>query len=198
MTLPICIDTIRLAGGARIGMTACPGRWRMFGSIVTEPDGLAEDIGRIRCWGASVLVSLMERDELRLLGIENIGQASARAQLVWYHCPIPDSHPPDAAFEAPWRACAVALNASLDRGETVVLHCLAGMGRTGTIAARLLVERGAEPCDAVSLVRSSRPGAIESPEQERYVLERRWRDYATPGVPALKREVGRRPASKTG
>jgi len=140
----------------------------------------------------------MERDELSLLGIENIGQASAQAHLTWYHCPIPDSHPPGPDFEARWVDCLAALNTTLDRGETVVLHCLAGMGRTGTVAARLLVERGEDPERAVSLVRGSRPGAIENPEQERYVLEQRWRDYTTRPRPTLKRDLPARPSRQTG
>ena len=40
------------------------------------------------------------------------------------------------------------------------------------IAARLLVELGMEPAEAIARVRAVRPGAIETPEQKRFVLER--------------------------
>ncbi|MDG6224142.1 MAG: dual specificity protein phosphatase family protein [Candidatus Thermoplasmatota archaeon] len=55
----------------------------------------------------------------------------------------------------------------------VMVHCFAGLGRTGTIIALYLVESGIEPRDAVELVRSRRPGSLEVLEQEEFVLS--WR-----------------------
>lgn len=55
----------------------------------------------------------------------------------------------------------------------VMVHCFAGLGRTGTIIALYLVESGMGPQDAVELVRSRRPGSLEVPEQEEFVLN--WR-----------------------
>jgi len=52
----------------------------------------------------------------------------------------------------------------------VMVHCRGGFGRTGTVAARLLVERGLDPAAAMALVRHTRPGSIETSEQELYVL----------------------------
>ena len=43
------------------------------------------------------------------------------------------------------------------------------LGRGGTIAARLLVELGVKPDKAIADVRTARPGAIETPGQERFV-----------------------------
>jgi hypothetical protein len=43
--------------------------------------------------------------------------------------------------------------------------------RTGTIAARLLVELGTEPASAIAKAREVRPGAIENSRQERFVHE---------------------------
>ena len=54
-------------------------------------------------------------------------------------------------------------------GEDVYVHCKGGLGRAGTIAARLLVELGVSPKQAIADVRAARPGAIQTREQERYV-----------------------------
>ena len=79
---------------------------------------------------------------------------------------------PDGAFESAWRDTGAQLHAILARGGRVLLHCMAGRGRSGTIAARLLVESGAMAApEAIGAVRAVRPGAIETAQQVRHVLE---------------------------
>ena len=51
-----------------------------------------------------------------------------------------------------------------------MVHCRGGLGRAGTIAARLLVECGWPAAKAIAAVREVRPGAIETRAQEKYVL----------------------------
>jgi hypothetical protein len=49
--------------------------------------------------------------------------------------------------------------------------CIRGAVKSaGTIGARLLIELGMEPYSAIRRVRAVRPGAIETAEQEQYVL----------------------------
>ena len=48
--------------------------------------------------------------------------------------------------------------------------CRSGLGRTGTIATRLLVGFGITPREAIAKVRQARLGAIQTLEQEKYVL----------------------------
>jgi ADP-ribosyl-[dinitrogen reductase] hydrolase len=61
------------------------------------------------------------------------------------------------------------INRLLAAGRTVYLHCLGGIGRTGTVAGSWLVERGlAAPAEAIALIARYRdwPGASRSPETE--------------------------------
>ena len=53
----------------------------------------------------------------------------------------------------------------------VVVSCYAGIGRTGTVLACYLVNRGSPPPDAINEVRRPRPGSIQTPEQEAAVYE---------------------------
>jgi hypothetical protein len=59
---------------------------------------------------------------------------------------------------------------ALRGGRDVLVHCRGGLGRAGTIGARLLIELGMEPVAAVEKVRSARPGAIQTRQQEDYAL----------------------------
>ena len=49
------------------------------------------------------------------------------------------------------------------------MHCRDGRTRAGVVAARLLVEAGCAPHDAINRVRAARQGALDSLEQEEYV-----------------------------
>ena len=48
----------------------------------------------------------------------------------------------------------------LAKGEIVMVHCMAGRGRSGTFAAACLIYKGVKAEDAIPLVRLYRPGAI--------------------------------------
>lgn len=142
-----------------IGLAPVPGRV-----------DLEADLAAIRAWGAAAVLTLQPQDELEWLGIGHLGRTVAAAGIEWHHLPILDLRAPDDAFEQAWDGVASVVLARLDRGERVMVHCRGGFGRTGTVAARLLVARGMAPAAAMALVRHTRPGSIETSEQELYVL----------------------------
>ena len=63
-------------------------------------------------------------------------------------------------------------------GFDVLIHCRGGLGRAGTIAARLLVELGARPNDAIRLERNDRALEIMqlSPQQRKEAIELAYKD----------------------
>jgi ADP-ribosyl-[dinitrogen reductase] hydrolase len=122
-----------------------------------------------RIWRATALVTLVEARELEFLGSKDIGKLAAGAGLAWHHLPVPDMAPPDQAFEQRWASSGPVLRKTLRGGGRIVVHCRAGLGRTGMVAARLLVEMGVPPDHAIAAVRTARPGAIETAEQEEHV-----------------------------
>ncbi|MGL6109298.1 MAG: dual specificity protein phosphatase family protein [Rubrivivax sp.] len=159
------IDSVALAGGAQIGMSHCPGRSRGF----ELPRCLADDLAAIEAWGASTLLSLVEAHEFARLGVPDFADAVARTRLHWLHVPIGDMQVPGAATLAAWDAQRGALRAALQRGDKVLVHCAAGLGRTGMLVARLLVAAGQTPDQAIARVRHARPGTIETSAQAGFV-----------------------------
>jgi protein-tyrosine phosphatase len=71
-----------------------------------------------------------------------------------------------------FRATLVEVRRRVRAGDTVVVACRAGLGRTGMAVACLLVDAGLAPNDAIVLTRTSRPGTIETAAQESFIRER--------------------------
>ena len=59
----------------------------------------------------------------------------------------------------------------LDRNMPVAVHCVAGLGRTGTILACYLIGQGISAEEAITTIRKWRPGSIEISEQEAVIYE---------------------------
>lgn len=83
-----------------------------------------------------------------------------------YHYAVRDYGVPSPAQAS---EIVTLIKSLLERGEAVLVHCGAGMGRTGTILACYLVTKGLSAADAVAEVRHCRPGSIETEAQENFV-----------------------------
>ena len=105
--------------------------------------------------GASVVVCLCESFEIedRYPGYVRWLEDAAGAAIWW---PVPDLHAPPLESA---RALIAELAERLDRGAGVLVHCGAGMGRAGTVAAAVLLHYGLSLDEAVSTVAAARPGA---------------------------------------
>jgi ADP-ribosyl-[dinitrogen reductase] hydrolase len=167
---PLRIDELSIDGvNGFLGLTLCPGKTDPYGLTASWKRDLAADMDIIVEWGASVVVSLIEDNEFDLLQVSDLGPAVERAGMIWYHLPIKDITAPGDAFERRWTEKGEEIKDSLSAGGKVLLHCRGGLGRTGTVAAKILVEFGYTPDVAIEAVRRARPGAIENSVQERYV-----------------------------
>ena len=114
----------------------------------------------------ALLVTLMTPEEARDKGLA--GDLAALAGLApdWRQAPIVDYAVPPPAFEAGWPALAANVHRLLAAGERVLIHCHGGRGRSGLVAARLLIDRGMDAPTALAAVRRARPGAVETAGQE--------------------------------
>lgn len=123
-----------------------------------RPDGL-DEFRWLRENGVQLLISLTETppfhrwlDDAGLLGL---------------HLPVADFHAPSPEQ---LEQCLSAIRRANEQKLGVGVHCMAGLGRTGTVLASYFVVQGYSPADAIAHVRSLRPGSIETPEQESAVV----------------------------
>lgn len=171
LTHPLRIDAVPAGAGGLIGITFCPGKHQPQAMTGAWARDLLTDLRAIQAWGAVAVISLIEDHEFEALGVESLGRTVNTLGLAWYHLPIPDMHAPDAAWESRWAAAGPRIRGILQGGGRVVVHCKGGLGRAGTVAARLLIEFGQTPEEAISTVRRARPGAIETAHQEYYLCQ---------------------------
>jgi protein-tyrosine phosphatase len=163
---PLRIAPVRASDAhGRIGITFCPGKQDPAAHTGAWARDLAVDLDAIAAWGARLVLTLVEPAELVALKVPALGAQVEARGMAWRHLPIADFSTPTAAFEAAWVVEGAVIRALLREGADVVVHCKGGLGRAGMIAARLLVELGMAPEQAIGLVRGARPGAIETPAQ---------------------------------
>ena len=169
-TNPLRIDALPFGkAGGQIGLTFAPGKHQRDGLTASHCRDLAVDLDAIAAWNAAAVVTLVEAHELHMLNIARIGTEVRRRHMEWHHWPIGDYQVPDATFMAGWHGRSAKLRSLLARGGRVLIHCKGGLGRAGSVAARLLVEDGMDSDAAIATIRAARPGAVETEAQAAWV-----------------------------
>jgi protein-tyrosine phosphatase len=162
------------AGHSRgqISLSCCPGRAAAWLLPSVSQRELERDIATIARWGARALVSLLDDVEFSRLHLRRLPDAAAAAELIWYHVPLSVGALPDAEFDRTWTPIGLRLHEILRSGGKVAIHCRDGRERAAMITARLLIEMGCKPLDAINRVRAARPGTLELAEVEGYLRTR--------------------------
>ena len=158
--------------GGHLAMTGFPGlATHVDGAAYLDPQQMRETLEGLRAAGARELLILTEEAELPEGAFPLISKISRPLGLRLSFAPIEDFNVPCDGFLAQWPAHRARLEAALDAGETVALSCQYGAGRSGLIAAWLLIEAGLPAAEAIALVRRHFSEAIENRLQENWLLE---------------------------
>jgi atypical dual specificity phosphatase len=134
--------------------------WLVPGKLAGTPlPGVVNDVDvdmqALKRCGITVLVSLTEND---------IDQAAlARHGLRNVHLPVHDREPPSVSQ---LQMLMLKMKRLLLDGEVLAVHCLAGLGRTGTVLAAWLVFEGVTADEALRRVRVIEPQYVQSERQE--------------------------------
>ena len=136
--------------------------WIIEGEIagMARPASSVRDFEFLKENGFEAIVSLTEFPLSEVL-IEEFGFEVK-------HIPVRDFEAPTLEQIEDFIAFAEKARAN---GKTLVVHCDAGIGRTGTVLACYLVSKGYDAAKAIKVVRTKRPGSIETIEQEELVIK---------------------------
>ena len=153
----------------KIFLTCFPGRNGQ--KISFEERVFLEELNNFYSQNSSTIVTLVEDKEIEKLCDKKFFVRKIYSHnLKWIHIPIVDLKAPDHKFMDKWQTTKVLLKNDLIDGKNIILHCMGGKGRSGTIAAFLLIEFGENHKQAIDIVREKRKGAIETKEQEDFIL----------------------------
>jgi protein-tyrosine phosphatase len=156
------------------------GPWPGRLAIVPRPRGGDWLEDEVRAWkgaGIRVVVSTLvknEETELDLLREEELCRANGTE---YFTFPITDRGTP-ASAQATARLVR-HLEEGLAGGESVAIHCRAGIGRSALLAACLLVASGLDAGTAFERVRAARGCPVPDTEEQRQWVERFARDLTT-------------------
>jgi len=176
-THPLQIDwiTSNLFTG-RIGITLCPGKYQPVSWSGGWNRNLEIDIDVIGDSGSTVVVSLVEDNEMRVLGVQGLGKAILAREMEWIHIPFEDATAPDYKWMQGFDLVAPSILTSIKNGDSIVIHCKGGLSRAGTVVALLLCSMGMEVFSAIQLIRNVRSkNCINSIQQEFLIsVTRHW------------------------
>jgi atypical dual specificity phosphatase len=139
--------------------------WIVPGELAVMPApgrdrSLEKDAAFLEQNGIQILVSLtQEAPDAGTLNSHSIEQR---------HIPIQDYAPPTMQQ---MNEFTTIVEDAVENGQPVGVHCTAGLGRSGTMAAAYLVAKGHPPDEAIRMVRRARPGSIENAAQEDAVYQ---------------------------
>lgn len=134
------------------------------GRIGVMPRPEEEEIPGLREAGVTTLVSLLEPREIELYGQEREAVLCAEHEIEFLHFPIRDHTAPQDLSTA--SAFVRGLLRRYRDGGGVMVHCLAGIGRSPTIAGATLLELGLPLRDVLSRMTRARGYPVpEAPEQ---------------------------------
>lgn len=130
-------------------------------------ESLGSVIADLKAAGVSVLVSMLPEDEAQHLGVaEEATQCGAQGITFLSHPIVDFGLPQMAAFAE----LIQNIKDHLADGEQVIVHCKAGIGRSGMVAACVLVAFGETPTAAQRIVSVSRGTAIPDTVEQGAVI----------------------------
>jgi protein-tyrosine phosphatase len=147
------------------------GHWPGKLAMAPRPRGgdwLRDEIANWKRAGVTAVLSLLTSAEEQELALDNEETEVKRQGMQFMSLPIADRHVPSS--ETKFLSALEKVERHLQSGKHVLVHCRQGIGRSGLVAACLLVRKGLSPDAAVQEVSAARGAPIpETPEQRDWI-----------------------------
>lgn len=137
--------------------------------VMPKPSGdwLEDDIGAMRLEGVDRVVSMLTGDEIGELGLTEEPEICLRCGIAFSRFAIEDRDIPELAGLAP---VVEGIVDDLTSGMSVAVHCRAGIGRSGMLAAGVLTRFGLSAEHALESVSLARGVPIpDTAEQAEFI-----------------------------
>jgi protein-tyrosine phosphatase len=144
------------------------GPWAGRLALATRPRGgewLSDEIHGWHEAGINAIFSLLTPEENAAFDILTEPAEARNRGMAFLSHPIHDRNVPES--ESTFQELLVRLEAELGAGRNVVLHCQQGVGRTGLVAACLLLTKGFGPEAAMQMLSAARGRVIPDTETQR-------------------------------
>ena len=139
-----------------------PGKIGMEDKIIQAEMDLLE----LKKKNIDTVVSLLEKKELKPLNVSTLFEVIKKHKFTHYYFPIKDKSVPKKNVEL--NHLLNDLSFKIRQNKKILLHCNAGLGRSGLIAALLCKKLGISE-NPISYIRKHRPGSIETKDQEKMI-----------------------------
>jgi len=160
----ISLSTINKDWAGQLVLSSCPEINQEYKILSFE-----KFIATFKDDNISLVVTLLDNIEITRLNISTFGKFLKENNIYWKHFPIQDlSVPTDRDL---FMKLLIHVKKLLDGDKSVLIHCYAGLGRTGLFATTLLVSLGLEAKVSIEHIRKIRPGSIETIEQENFIKQ---------------------------
>ena len=135
----------------------------------TSGEWIDEEFDAIKAFGISRVVSLLEAPEAYSVGLSQEERYCREREIDFVQYEIKDRGIP--ASEADFISLIQTLHTSIAEGLDTVIHCRAGIGRTGLVAAAILIKNGLGGSESFDTVSAARRVQVPDTEQQKaYVL----------------------------
>jgi protein-tyrosine phosphatase len=148
--------------------TPAPGRF----AIMPHPQGgarLADEIEEWREAGIAAVLRLLTVDEVRALELGDEEALCRATGIELLSFPIPDMGVPQSLVDT--LRIASALADRLRAGETIVVHCRGGIGRSSLIAASTLLQFGGTAAEVLAHIGAARGMSVPETDAQRRWIE---------------------------